>query len=346
MFFLKFMCRNRKKLCLSRFELTHRTVHGNICCKGRGFLCVEERWGMRNCRDMINKLLKIAFVGGDRRLVHAAAVLAEDGHECALFGFDTYTGNVGSATRCDMLEDALSLADVVVLPLPATCDGITVQAPLSAKCILLDEIFTHVSRDTLIVYGGGCFKMEEHVPCGVTAVNYAARADFQTANAVPTAEAALAIAMRELPVTLAGLPVLVVGYGRIGKVLCRLLNAFGAKVYASARKSEDLVMAGIAGCTPVYTDCISKIAGDCRLIVNTVPKPVVGAQVLAHVKKDALVIDLASKPGGVDFEAAKAAGIKTLWALGLPGKVFPVSAGKILADTVLTVLAERSDGNC
>ena len=301
---------------------------------------------MRNRRVMTKKLLKIAFVGGDRRLVHAAAVLAEEGHECALFGFDTYKGSVGLATRCDTLEDALSLADVVVLPLPATCDGITVQAPLHTKCILLDEVFTHVSRDTLIVYGGGCFKMEKHVPCGVMAINYAARADFQTANAVPTAEAVLGIAMRELPVTLAGLPVLVVGYGRIGKVLCRLLLAFGAKVYASARKSEDLIMAGIVGCTPVYTDCIATVAGDCRLIINTVPKPVVDAQVLAHVKKDALVIDLASKPGGVDFEAAKAVDIKTLWALGLPGKVFPVSAGKIVADTVLTVLAERSDEKC
>ena len=72
----------------------------------------------------------------------------------------------------------------------------------------------------------------------------------------------------------------------------------------------------------------------------------INADVLSHVRKDALLIDLASKPGGVDFAAAKNAGIKTLWALGLPGKVFPVSAGSILADTVLIILEERGNKKC
>lgn len=79
--------------------------------------------------------------------------------------------------------------------------------------------FLHTCHAIRLSYMAAAVSKEKHVPCGVTAINYAARADFQTANAVPTAEAALGIAMRELPVTLAGLPVLVVGYGRIGKVL-------------------------------------------------------------------------------------------------------------------------------
>ena len=290
---------------------------------------------------------KIAFIGGDQRAVYAAQRLAGKGIESALFGFDQYKGDIGLCTKCDTVEDAATLADILVLPIPMTCDGITVCAPFCSKSLLLDEVLKSVSGDTAVLYGGGCFKIEKHVALRDKDVfNYAARIDFQTANAVPTAEAALEIALREKPVTLCGQTALVVGYGRIGKVLCRLLCAFGVQVYASARKSEDLIFAETNGCKPIKTDRIGEVIGKCSLIFNTVPKPVINADVLSHVRKDALLIDLASKPGGVDFAAAKNAGIKTLWALGLPGKVFPVSAGSILADTVLTILEERGNKKC
>ena len=60
-----------------------------------------------------------------------------------------------------------------------------------------------------------------------------------------------------------------------------------------------------------------------------------------RIRKDCLVIDLASKPGGVDFKAASELGVKVVWALGLPGKVAPISAGRIIADTVMNILSER-----
>lgn len=288
--------------------------------------------------------LKIAFIGGDARQVHAAEKLAGEGIETALYGFDEYKGSIGLCTKCDTTADVLSMADALVLPIPATCDGITVNAPFSGDCILLDEVFGLVPENTLVLYGGGCLKLEKHaVLRDRDVINYAAREDFQTANAVPTAEAALEIALRELPVTLSGLTVLVVGYGRIGKVLCRLLCAFGADVYASARKSEDLVWAKTAGCKAIQTARIAEVLPQCALIFNTVPRPVLNTEVLAHARKDSLIIDLASKPGGVDFASAENAGIQTLWALGLPGKNAPVSAGRILADTVLTVLDEYDE---
>ena len=62
---------------------------------------------------------------------------------------------------------------------------------------------------------------------------------------------------------------------------------------------------------------------------------------LNKLRKDTLMIDLASKPGGVDFNIAGKLGLKVIWALSLPGKVAPVSSGEIIAGTVLNILKER-----
>lgn len=76
------------------------------------------------------------------------------------------------------------------------------------------------------------------------------------------------------------------------------------------------------------------------MLFNTVPQTVIGRKELAGAK-DSLIIDLASKPGGVDFDAARDLGVKVIWALGLPGKVAPVSAGKIIKKSILNILSEN-----
>lgn len=108
---------------------------------------------------------KIAFIGGDQRAVYAAQRLAGKGIESALFGFDQYKGDIGLCTKCDTVEDAATLADILVLPIPMTCDGITVCAPFCSKCLLLDEVLKSVSGDTAVLYGGGCFKIENMSLC-------------------------------------------------------------------------------------------------------------------------------------------------------------------------------------
>ena len=66
---------------------------------------------------------------------------------------------------------------------------------------------------------------------------------------------------------------------------------------------------------------------------------------LEQLQPECLIIDLASRPGGVDFEAAGELGLKTIWALSLPGKVAPITAGGIIRDTVLHMMADLA-GSC
>ena len=298
----------------------------------------------------MEKDLKVAFIGGDMRQIYCAKKIAEAGFETALYGFGKDICDIGLCTKCMELTDVLEKADIVVLPLPVSNDSVIVNTPLWDKSVRLDTVLGLSKNAKLILYGTSSTKTEQHCKsCGIPCIDYSKREDFQIANAEPTAEGAVAIAINEMKRTLFGSTALVIGYGRIGKLLSRILNALGANVYASARKKEDLSWIKLSGCSAVETGRIDTVLPRCDLILNTVPKTILKDELLDLVKDDALIIDLASKPGGIDFRPAKEKGLNVIWALSLPGKMSPVSAGEILADTILSaveesgLLSERQD---
>ena len=162
----------------------------------------------------------------------------------------------------------------------------------------------------------------------------------QIANAVPTAEGAIQIAMEELPVTIHGARVLVIGYGRVGRMTAQRFQALGARVSVAARKYADLAWAESLGLGVEQTGHLLGWLCGYDLVINTVPARVLGKPELRDLKPDCLVIDLASKPGGVDFEAAARLGIRVVWALSLPGKTAPVTAGESMKHTIYNMLSE------
>lgn len=289
---------------------------------------------------LMNTDRKIAVIGGDARQIFCARKLSSLGFETALFGFDKYKDDIGCCTRCALCDEAKYSFDTFLLPLPSCSDGVLLSTPLSDYTLTLEKLFEDTNKNTLILYGKSSAVKQKCTEKNVLCIDYSERADFQTANAVPTAESALAIAINELPVTLCGQSCLVTGFGRIGKVLCRLLYAFGAKVTATARNSADLALIRAHGYKAVHTNDIFGILGDNRVIFNTIPYPVLSSEALEIIHPETLIIDLASRPGGVDFESAKKAGLNVIWALSLPGKYSPVSAGHILCDTVCSILNE------
>ena len=161
-----------------------------------------------------------------------------------------------------------------------------------------------------------------------------------TANTIPTAEGAIEIAISETPVTIHGSKCLVLGYGKIGKILTKDLYGMGAITYAAARKYADLAMIEGHGYEPLQMSTLKGRINEFDIIFNTVPALILDDEVLSKVQKDALIIDLASKPGGVDFEAAKKYGLRVIWALSLPGKVAPITSGAIIKDTIMNIINE------
>lgn len=160
------------------------------------------------------------------------------------------------------------------------------------------------------------------------------------ANALPTGEGAIQLAMERMPITIHGCRALVIGFGRVGQVMAWQLSALGAKVSVAARRSGPLAMARVHGYGTEQIGHLVGWLGSYDLIINTVPAPVLGERELMDVRGDCLIIDLASAPGGVDLAAAARLSRQTVWALSLPGKVAPATAGGAIRDTIYQILSE------
>lgn len=287
---------------------------------------------------MKNKL-NMWVIGGDMRQVKLAEALADDGHTVHTFALED-AGEAEGAEAAPGLDGA-ALADCVVLPLPVEGDGGRLNAPFSKAACSLEEVFAAL-RPEQVVCGGrvsatAAALAAEH---GLILRDYFAREELAVANAVPTAEGAVQIAMEELPITVHGARVLVLGYGRVGKAAAGRFAALGAKVSVAARKYADLAWAEAMGFGAELLGELAPWLCGYDVIVNTVPARLLNEGELAGLKPGCLVIDLASRPGGVDFEAAAALGVKAVWALSLPGKVAPVSSGRYIRDTVYNILRE------
>ena len=200
------------------------------------------------------------------------------------------------------------------------------------KLIKLVFIYWYIRLQYIILF---CVWLSEHLNNSI-----GEKINSHIPNAVPTAEGAIEIAIAETPFTIHGSKSLVLGYGKIGKILSKDLYALGAQTYVEARKYADLAMIEGHGYEPLPLDNLKDHIHEFDIIFNTIPSLILDDEILAKVKKDALIIDLASKPGGIDFDAAKSYGLKVIWALSLPGKIAPVSSGAIIKDTIMNIIKE------
>lgn len=148
--------------------------------------------------------------------------------------------------------------------------------------------------------------------------------------------------MEKLPVTLWGSECLVLGYGRIGRLLAQRLHALGARVTVAARKYGARAWAEAFGWKAVPIDRLSGCLGNIQAVFNTAPSLILDSTLLAELPPDCLCMDLASKPG-IDFPAAEQLGLKTVWARGLPGKAAPVTAAAAIRDALYHILEERGE---
>ena len=263
----------------------------------------------------MNKENVFLVVGGDLRQVYTAKKLAENNKVYAA-GFDNNIIGDINVIHVDHKLELPEIADYIILPLPASQNGVFVNAPFCRNNIPLTSLAPLLKCDG-IIFGGKIdpSTMKIFNKCGIKTVDYFEREELNVLNAVPTAEGAVQIAMEEMASTIYGQKVLITGFGRISKVLIKILNGLGADITVTARKYSDLSWAEIYGCKTVHTSALENIIGEYDLIFNTVPAVILNEKCLNQIKNDALIIDLASKPGGVDFDTAGKLGLKVVWAL-------------------------------
>lgn len=294
--------------------------------------------------EVFRKMKKRSFyiAGGDLRSVYLAKALAKEGFETAVFALEgqEFAGNIRKIENIEEFEKA----ENVILPLPC-CDGEGfLKAPFSKEKYKVSEIVGNMKKEAVLM--GGIIPQniaELAKNKGIEVYDYYHREEFAVRNAALTAEAAAAIVMEMLSESISTVPVLILGHGRIGRLLSAILKALDAKVTVAARRYSDLAWIRSEGMTPLEFRLLDEEIGKFRVVFNTVPAMVLNRERLVLMDKNAIIIDLASEPCGTDFNAANELGITAKKALGLPGKFAPKTAGEIVRDTVLNILAERED---
>lgn len=255
--------------------------------------------------------LNFWVVGGDMRQAKLAELLSDDGHTVHTYALEQAPEPVPALAE-DSLEDAV-LADCVILPLPAAGEEGRLNAPLSGRVTTLEDVMDALRPGQVVCAG----KVTPELTAlaekyDLRLCDYFAREELAVANAVPTAEGAVQLAMEELPITLHRAKVLVLGFGRLGKLAAQRFAALGAKVTVAARKWSDLAWAEAYG---YGTERIDRLEGwlcAYDLVVNTVPSRVLDGNCLADLRSGCLVIDLASKPGGADVGKGSADDLQVL----------------------------------
>lgn len=279
----------------------------------------------------------IAILGGDLRQVWLARLLLEDGQDVVTWALEQ-----GNGPECVPLNRALE-RELLILPLPV-CRGEGLYLPLTDTKLAPEQLWGRLRYDQLLLGGmTGGLAGRLMADFGLTLLDYYDREETQVANAVPTAEGALQLAMEHTEHTIHASRCLVVGYGRIGKLLAERLLGLGAEVTVSARRYGDLAWIDAWGCHGVRTDALEGALERFDLIFNTVPALILDAARLGMLREECVVIDLASAPGGVDLEAARRLGRQVISAPGLPGKVAPRTAAAAIRESIYHILEERGE---
>lgn len=286
---------------------------------------------------------KFTILGGDMRSIYLAYSLLEDGKDVKIFGFDAIKDELKIEEE-DSFKNAIKDSDVIIGPLPFSRDGKTINAPFTSKAINIGNVFKMISKEQTLIIG----KADKDILAlakkkNIHIEDYFLREEMQILNAIPTSEGAIQVAMDEMNTTIHGSNVMVLGYGRIGKILAKMLNGIGANIFVVARKYCDTTWIKANGYTPVLLKDMDEYVNNMDIVFNTIPSLVLDKKLLNKLSKDCLVIDLASKPGGVDLESAKELGIKVKWELGVPGKVAPITAANAIKEAVYNIIVELEE---
>lgn len=286
--------------------------------------------------------MKFAVVGGDGRSAHLADYLAGLKKDVSVVGMGNCKGFKNKINHCDNIGLTVQNSNICILPMPVSKDSVLINAPYSSESIALSEIFANVSENQVVFGGLINPKLCEIAGLrGIKVIDYYEDARLLEKNAQITAEGAIMIAMQNTEIYLPDAEISVIGAGRIGKALCQKLYGLGCKVFACSRseKSRNVVEKYSYQTFPV--DEIIPATENCDVIFNTVPAMILTDKVLQHIKKDALIIDLASSPGGIDMTYASDQKNRVIKAPGIPSKYAPESAGISTANVILKIIEER-----
>jgi len=287
-------------------------------------------------------LKNISIIGGDLRIAKLVQMLKKEKWNITTYGLEEADIQWdATCTKAASLEEAVEKNEIVLSAIPLSSNGKTINSPFSENPIYLEELLPRIGQKTLLAGNIKEKMLEEIQNNGGEVIDLLKQEELTILNTISTAEGAIQIAMEETARTIHASHVLVLGFGRVGKVVADRLQGLGAKVACEARKKSDLAWIKAYGYEPIDLQNLDENLYKYTILINTIPSMILDETRIQLLNKEAVVIDLASYPGGVDKEAAKKHHIKYIWALSLPGKVAPITSAEYIKQTLYNVIEQK-----
>ncbi|UOR12681.1 dipicolinic acid synthetase subunit A [Halobacillus amylolyticus] len=278
----------------------------------------------------------VAVIGGDARQIEIIRRLNEWGVQVYLAGFDQLNGSFTEATELEFDSDQVERLDAVILPVSGTDENGCVDGVFTNRSIPLKEEWLSRTPENCMVFTGITNEALTQIvhKSKRSLIPLMNRDDVAIYNSIPTVEGTIMMAIQHTDFTIHGSHVLLLGLGRVGMSLARSFDQLGAEVTVAVHSSKDAARAYEMGMTPLDIETLPLHDLTFDLVLNTVPASVVDASIIKKLPTHALILDIASKPGGTDFRYAEKRGIKSILVPGLPGIVAPKTAGRIIANVI------------
>ena len=273
-------------------------------------------------------------LGGDLRNVKLAGMLADDGNRVYSFGQDRSDEILddGRIEKCTSLKTAMEKAQVIIGPVPFSSNEDFINAPFSHDKIMIDDLMK-TNKSKIFISGSIKDDLRKQLDEKyMEVIDIMKRDDLAILNTIATAEGTIEVAIKNTDKILQGSRVLILGFGRVGKIVANKFSKMSAIVTCAARKVSDLAWIKAYGYNSLNINDMLYDLKEFDIIINTVPQTILRERELKHIDAEALIIDLASSPGGIDGKIAKSMGLNFIWALALPGRIEPSSSAKFIKD--------------
>ena len=278
------------------------------------------------------KINRFLVVGGDLRNLEIVKLLKEDGKEVFTYGIN----------ERESLEKIQENIDIIVGPIPFSRDGRIINSTFGESKILIEEFLKKIKEKILVAgnISSDVIKMAEKY--NIKVIDIMKNEKLAILNTIATAEGTIELMISNTDTIIFDSNVLILGFGRVAKTLAQRLKGLVKSITCASREDEQLAWIEVCGYKKMELKVLEnqinleKIndldmeLGKFDIIVNTIPKRIFDEERLQNIKKETLLIDLASNPGGIDKKLAEKYNLKLIHALGLPGKVAPVSSAKYI----------------
>ena len=268
----------------------------------------------------------IGIIGGDLRIIRLCEILSKENYILYTYGLEKYHFVNGNILSCNSIQEITNNCEEIIGGIPFSKDGIYLYTPFSSLEINIKELIKQLEFRTIIA--GGISKYVEEQKDNIKVIDLLQNEELTVLNVIPTVEGAIKVAIENTEFTLHGSNCLILGFGRIGKLLAKSLLGLGAKVSCMARKPSDIAWIEAYGYNKIDINDLEKnLLNNYDIIFNTIPAIILDRKKLEIIKQyETIIIELASKPWGEDFDAAQEFGIRIIKAPGLPGKVAPLTS--------------------